>query len=212
MIFPKPKLKYTEMAMYIDDRVNSGDNLTESEIETIYIYLYHLVRMLAYTKKYFNKTEYYDEFSLTVAGDMMNRLIYNPKLHEYDESGELKMKPLKSVLNYLKMILYGRKVAFEQKTYSQKISRDNGDIVLTDLSFANQIKNTKRDHINSNIKLYLGDLGKTLDTFIDEKCEFNDYVINKNIKISCFISILNSIIFTQQVKDNINNKYKLFMC
>ena len=208
MIFPKPKLKYTEMAMYIDDRVNSGDNLTESEIETIYIYLYHLVRMLAYTKKYFNKTEYYDEFSLTVAGDMMNRLIYNPKLHELDESGELKMGPLKSVLNYLKMILYGRKVAFEQKTYSQKISRDSGDIVLTDLSFANQIKNTKRDHINSNIKLYLGDLGKTLDTFIDEKCEFNDYVINKNIKISCFISILNSIIFTSQIKDNINNKYK----
>lgn len=208
MIFPKPKLKYTEMAMYIDDRVNSGDNLTESEIETIYIYLYHLVRMLAYTKKYFNKTEYYDEFSLTVAGDMMNRLIYNPKLHELDESGELKMGPLKSVLNYLKVILYGRKVDFEQKTYSQKISKDSDDIVLTDLSFANQIKNTKRDHINSNIKLYLGDLGKTLDTFIDEKCEFNDYVINKNIKISCFISILNSIIFTQQVKDNINNKYK----
>lgn len=208
MIFPKPKLKYTEMAIYIDDRINSGDKLTEHEIETIYIYLYHLVRMLAYTKKYFNKTEYYDEFSLTVAGDMMNRLIYNPKLHEFDESGELKMKPLKSVLNYLKMILYGRKVAFEQKTYSQKISRDSDDIVLTNLSFANQVKNTKKDYINSNIKLYLGDLGKTISNFIDEKCEFSDYIINKNIKISCLISVLNSVIFTQQVKDNIDNKYK----
>ena len=36
MIFPKPDLKYTEMAMYIDEKVNSGEKLSEHECELIY--------------------------------------------------------------------------------------------------------------------------------------------------------------------------------
>ena len=208
MIFPKPKMKYTEMAMYVDERVNSGDELTEQEVERIYIYLYHLVRMLAYKKHYFNKTEYYDDFSLTVAGDMMNRLIYNPKLKELDEDGQPKLGQLKSCLNYLKTILYGRKVDFEQQNYSQKISYDNHEHKLTEYSFANQIQETKRTTIDSNVTLYIDDLSKTIESFINKNCVYKDKMIKKNIRISCYLSLLNSIIFTQQVFDNVKTKYK----
>lgn len=208
MIFPKPDVKYTEMAMYIDEKVNSGQQLSEQELEQIYIYLYHLVRMLAYKKHYFNRTEYYDEFSLTVAGDMMNRLIYNPKLSETDEYGRPKMQKLKSILNYLKTILYGRKVLFEQQNYSQKISPREDNFELTEFSFVNQIKETKRNHIDSNIKLYLGELSKTISGFINRNCDYSDYIIKKNIKISCYLSLLNSIIFTDYILDDVNTKYK----
>lgn len=208
MIFPKPDIKYTEMAMYIDEKINSENKLSEKELELIYVYLYHLIRMLAYKKHYFNKTEYYDDFSLLVAGDMMNRLIYNPKLSEVDEFGNPKMKRLKSILNYLKAILYGRKVLFEQQNYSQKISKQPIEPKITDYAFAQQIRQTKRDQINSNVKLYLGDLSKTITSFINNNCVYSDPIIRKNIRISCYLSLLNSIIFTKQVVDNVNTKYK----
>ena len=208
MIFPKPDMKYTEMAIFIDNKINSLEPLSEKDTELIYIYLYHLVRMLAYKKHFFNKTEYYDDFSLMVAGDMMNRLIYNPKLNEVDEFGNPKMCRLKSILNYLKSILYGRKVLFEQQNYSQKISPLDSNVKLTEFSFANQIKETRRKHIDSNIKLYFGDLSKTLSSFINSNCIYKDKIIRKNIKISCYLSLLNSIIFTEQVSDNVKIKYK----
>ena len=208
MIFPKPKLKYTEMAMYVDDKINSDSYPTEEELELVYIYLYHIIRMLAYKHKYFNKTYYYDDFSLTVAADMMNRFIYNPKLYQLDEHGSPKMEKIKSCLNYIKSVLYGRKVAFEQKAYSQKISPQSENIRLTDFSFANQIRSSNREIINSNISLYLNDLGKTISNYIDQVCIYKDAVIKKNIKISCYLSLLGSVIFTESVVDDVVSKYK----
>ena len=208
MIFPKPKLKYTEMAMYVDDKINSDSYPTEEELESIYIYLYHIIRMLAYKHKYFTKTYYYDDFSLTVAADMMNRFIYNPKLYQLDEQGNPKMEKIKSCLNYIKSVLYGRKVAFEQKAYSQKISPQSENINLTDFSFANQIRSSNREIINSNINLYLNDLGKTISNYIDQICIYKDVMIKKNIKISCYLSLLGSVIFTESVVDDVVSKYK----
>ena len=196
------------MAMYVDKKINSDTFPTEEELELIYIYLYHIIRMLSYKHKYFNKTEYYDEFSLTVAADMMNRFIYNPKLRQLDENGNPSMGKIKSCLNYIKSVLYGRKVSFEQQTYSQKFSPRVDHIRITDMSFANQIRSSNRDLISSNVSLYLGDLSKTISTYIDNVCIYKDSLIKKNIKLSCYLSLLGSVIFTENVVDDIKTKYK----
>ena len=196
------------MAMYVDDKINSDTELSEQELELTYIYLYHIIRMLAYKSKYFNKTEYYDDFSLTVAADMMNRFIYNPKLTELGDDGEPKMYRIKSCLNYIKSVLYGRKVAFEQKTYSQKLSSQYDNIKITDFSFANQIRSSNHDLITSNVNLYLNDLGRTISKYIDDVCIYKDSLIKKNIKISCYLSLLGSVIFTDSTVDDIVSKYK----
>lgn len=217
MIFPKPDLKYTEMAMYVDEKIKLGKNLTEQELEKIYIYLYHLTRMLAYKNHYFNRTEYYDDFSLTMASDMMNRLIYNPKLYEYDESGEPAMKHIKSCLNYLKAVIYGRKVNYEQQTYSQKILQLD-EPTLTAYTFENQLRDAKRSGIESNVTVYLNDLGRTVKDFINKRCVYNDKIIRKNIRISCCLSLLNSIIFTKEIQDRLKSTYRtqdakfLYLC
>lgn len=208
MIFPKPKIKYTQMAMYVDEKMNSNSYPTEEELELMYIYIYHIIRMLAYKHKYFNKTEYYDEFSLTVAADMMNRFVYNPKLRQVDENDTPLLGKIKSSLNYIKSVLYGRKVAFEQKTYSQKLSPSTEDIKLTDFSFANQIRSSNRELINSNVRLYLGDLGKTIFNYVDKVCIYKDVIIRKNIRLSCYLSVLGSVLFTEQTVDDIVSKYK----
>ena len=208
MLFPKPNMKYSEMAIFIDEKVNSKEPISEQDLELIFIYLYHLTRMLAYKNHYFNRTDYYDDFSIMMASDMMNRLIYNPKLNQVDEFGKPKMVRIKSCLNYLKTILYGRKVLFEQQNYSQKLSNSDIHIPVTEYAFNNQIRENRHRQVDSNVKLYIGALGKTIFSFIDKECIYNDRLIRKNIKISCCLSLLNSIVFTQEVIDNINIKYK----
>lgn len=208
MLFPKPNMKYSDMAIFVDEKVNSSEQPSEHDLELIFIYLYHLTRMLAYKNHYFNKTEYYDDFSIMMASDMMNRLIYNPKLRQLDEFGNPKMDKVKSCLNYLKTILYGRKVLFEQQNYSQKLSNKDLQIPITEYAFDNQIRENRHRQIDSDVKLYMGALGKTVMRFIDDECIYSDKLIRKNIRISCCLSLLNSIVFTQEVFDNINIKYK----
>lgn len=54
MLFTKPPIKYTDMAIYVDEIVAKGkDQITEKEAETVFEYLYHLGFMLAHKNKYF---------------------------------------------------------------------------------------------------------------------------------------------------------------
>lgn len=210
MIFKKPKMKYTEMAIFIDEKTNSENDISEHDIELIYKYLYHLIFMLAHKQKYFNRSEYYEEFALWYAEAMVYRLMFNPKLKEYNEDGTPKLKKIKSILNYLKSSLYGAKVAFEQQYYSQKITKkEESPTISIENSITYQMRMTKRSYIDSNIKIYLTSLAKTLDKFIERNCLYKkDEVMLKNIKISCFLSLLNSITFTESDKIDILNKYK----
>ena len=60
MIYKKPKgVKYTDMAIYIDNHIYSED----CDDDLVFQYLYHLVNMFAYKHKFFNRAEYYDDFS-----------------------------------------------------------------------------------------------------------------------------------------------------
>ena len=64
MLFYKPKnLKYTTMAIYIDEHVytdDCNDNL-------IFEYLYHLSYMLAHQGKFFQTFSDYDDFAIYCA-------------------------------------------------------------------------------------------------------------------------------------------------
>ena len=209
MTFKKPNIKYTDMCIYIDDLVAKGEKLTEEQEEKCFVYLYHLVFMLSHKHKYFNKPHYYDEFSLYVAGDMMYRLFYNPKIKELNEDGTTVLVPIKSVLNYLKVILYGRKVSFEQENYSQKIScQEENPVIFSSFSYNNKVNFSSKSILESDIKIYFKSLSKTICEYLKKECIYKkDKVLLKNIQLSCMLSILNFLTHTQETLDNIQNKY-----
>lgn len=210
MTYTKPKnISYTEMCIYVDKKIQQ-DALTDDEASCCYEYLYHIIYMLAIKHKYFHKEEYYDEFAITLATDVYHRLFTHPKLKQLDENGKPLMPKMKSCLNYIKAILYGRKVAFEQKNYSQKYIDieeipSNKEPTYTSFLYS-------RDNldfcISTNVELYLESITQTIKTHLYTTSPYKKQsLIIKNIYISCLLSILNSVTFTQQEKENIQNKY-----
>lgn len=203
MAFQKPKgLKYTDMCIYIDGIVARG-NPTEDEKNKIFEYLYHLAFMLAHKKKYFNRSYYYEEFAMYFATEVMYRLFFNPRLKELNDKGEPVLPPVKSVLNYMKSVIYGRKVEFEQKFYSQKYSEfDDANYLYT--FNENPYEFLKESHV----ELYLKGLRKTIKKIVYDKNFYrNDKNTMKNIYISVMLTILDWLTFSGEDKKRLENTY-----
>jgi hypothetical protein len=106
-----PKLKYTDLCVYVDahilDIVNPGEN---PEIENkIYNYLWLLVKALAIKKCMFNNFQDYDPFSFYAA----NRLFFALRKNYWNQGKVIKgkeIRPIKSCLNYTKALLYPMKI------------------------------------------------------------------------------------------------------
>lgn len=209
MLYKKPKnLKYTTMCMYIDKKVAEG-SLNDEEAQIVFEYLYHIAFMLAHKHKYFKESHYYEEFAIYLATDMINRLFYNPKLNKLDENGEPILKPIKSVLNYMKSIIYGRKCVFEKENYSQKITTFDNN-----LNYANTINLKLKDSLlynqESNVDIYLETVSSTVKKVVYTNNHYlNDKLLMKNIYISCLLSVVNSFTFTQTDLKNMQNTYTL---
>ena len=100
------------MAIWIDENAY----LEACDDNKLYEYLYHLVLMLAHQHKYFNRVEYYDEFGLYSASKLFMRL-RNPK--QFIEDDARALYKIKSILNYIKTVIYPYKVDFEQDYYAE---------------------------------------------------------------------------------------------
>lgn len=199
----KPPIKYTEMAIYIDNHIYTDD----CDDEKVFLYLYHLSLMLAYKNKIFKRAEYYNDFALSFAEDVYIRL-KNPKQYILKEDGSPKMYQITSVLNFMKKILYGRKVAFEQKLYSQSFSINQkleDDVITSQYSVINQINKHLVDFNRVELESYLSNFCKTIKLYLKD----NPYINNKkewnNIYISCLLTLLNSLTFSKTDVDLINN-------
>ena len=187
------------MCIYIDDKIQNLP-LTDEEAALCYEYLYHVIYMLASKQKYFHKEEYYDEFAITLAGDVFYRLFLHPKL-----KGKMT-----SCLNYIKSILYGRKVAFEQKAYSQKYI--DIEQIPSDNNNTPKSLTCIREHIdfslNTNIDIYLKSISKTVKYYVYHNSPYRKQpLLIKNIYISCLLSVINSLVFTQNDLDGLRDKY-----
>lgn len=187
MLYEKPPIKYTDMAIYIDSHIYSGDY----DEEKVFIYLYHLIWMLSHQSKLFTRAEYYEEFALIMAEDMFMRLI-NPKQFELKENGEPKLQKIKSILNYIKQILYARKVSFEQDYYSQSLTlvpELEEELVVSRFNVSNQIYRYMKgyDEIETleclkKVHLIVRDYIYTLP-YLTQEME------RENIYISCMLTL-----------------------
>lgn len=209
MLYTKPKgLKYTDMCIFVDKVVKEG-NPTEDEINLVFEYLYHLSFMLAHKHKYFNESHYYEEFAIYFATEILHRLFYNPKLEQVDENGDPVLKPIKSVLNYMKSIIYGRKCAFENMSYSQKITAASSDYNY-DSNIATKLKDSLIYNIESGVDIYLNTFSKEVKHLVQTSSPYkNDKQLLKNIYISCLLSVINSITFTEAELKSIEDTYTL---
>lgn len=178
------------MAIAIDDMAYSDD----CNDELLFEYLYHLSMMLAAKACYFKSAKHYDDFAIFMASSAYFRL-RNPKQYALDANGQPKMTKLKSILNYLKVILYPRKVAFEQQNYAQTEITLNEDenVMYVGHTFANKISDSVDDLMKVEFRSCLGDCCNSIKEFLKSipyKYKSAEWY---NIYFSCLLSFLNSI-------------------
>lgn len=196
MTYEKPKnVTYTQMAIFIDEHAYDENPTTELN-NLIFEYIYHLVEMLAYKAKFFSRYSYYDEFAIYVASSVYMRL-RNPRQFQYDANGNPKLKRVKSILNYIKTILYPKKVDFEQEQYDQTFSNSDAIPIDSDIgiqySFADSLIDSLDDITKVNFNVCLGQICDTIKSYIYDLPFKKDKVITLNIYLSCLLSFLSSI-------------------
>lgn len=202
------KMKYTDLCIYIDKTIYNRDEnnnpislrVLNSEEETnVYNYLCNLVVALAHTKKLFPKWEQYEEFSYSYAADVFMRLTSK----EQDFSCEAKrLKPIKSILNYIKNTIYFAAVTYRNATYDQMITADHdGQDAYDNINayceeqVQSQYAKDVRDIIYDNLSTIINKIKKVLDESI-----YNRSKERNNIELSMLLSINNFLSLTYKQK------------
>lgn len=202
MLYKKPNnLKYTTMAIYIDENIYKPDH----DQETIYKYLYFLAIMLAHKENLFNIEDEYEEFAIYYASQLYLRLT-NKKQFEYNDAGEPKLKRVKSILNYMKSTISQRAAEFDKYEYDYTSNKITNDVAVN-YSFR-QLVSESTDFLGRvEFESCLGDIIKGLRAYLTHIPYLENSIIYNNIYLSCLLSFLNSIVLDGRSLKKLSNSY-----
>lgn len=204
MLYELPDVRYVDMCIYIDKHAYD-ENPTEEVENTIFQYLYFLCHMFASKGQFFDKTEYYDDFSIYAATQLFMRL-RNPKQFEFKDSGERKVRLVKSILNYIKKTIDPLRIDFQQLHYSQIYQEDDtSDVpqVASEYCFCDMMSDQIDALSMVDFNCCLGDIIRTTKVFLKQIPYYSDKKLWNNIYISCLLSFLNSVTLSEKDKQRL---------
>ena len=189
MMYKKPDgVSYTDMCIYIDTHVYE----TYDE-NTVYEYLYHIIKMLATRNGYFNNSHDYENFALYSASKLFMRLTTKKDIPR-----------IKSILNYSKKVLYPFKVEFQMLEFSQTLSKDSYQDELN-YNFDNIISKTLTSLDISDFGLTMMDVGTTCRKFLSTIPYDKNSSEWMNIYISVMLTFLDSVTLPNKSKDRLKH-------
>lgn len=169
---------FTRMAIYFD--LHLHDNPRDDTI--LYRYVYHLVYMLSCKAKYFQKYSDFDEFALYAAGKIYMRAI----------NGE---SDIKSILNYIKSVIYQRKVDYQKETFFQIFDAENGTDTekLREFIAGPALPASRQIDIMDSIIESFDSLPKIINRVIAETPYRADKTMRHRLYVSILLSFVNSL-------------------
>ena len=187
MTYNKPEdVTFTQMAIWIDDHVYT-DDIDEAQL---YEYLYHLSNMLAGQNSYFKTALEYDHFSLYCASRLFQRL-FNTRQYELDSNNQPKMKQIKSILNYIKKVIYPYKVDFELEF---KLENKNLDVInIGSFNLGSHMVETATLFDRVEFSLALDSVAQIVKSHLKKIPKRKDSSEWQNIYLSCMLTLLDSI-------------------
>ena len=196
MLWKKPSsMKYTDMCVFIDENVPKIVNPGEyPELEnTIYNYLWLLVKALAIKKCMFKNFEDYDLYSFYAATRLFTALRKNQLNQGKVIKGKL-IRPIKSCLNYTKALLYPMKIEYQRENFREVIEEEFVSTKFDALAYKEQLKNQARDNaeVTQTFKDYVHSTVINSNKLLEEilqKSPFNNSTPEyKNLKISILLT------------------------
>lgn len=201
MLWKKPSnLRYVDLCIYIDEHV--PDILTPKENpiieDTIYNYLWLIVKALAIKKRYFQNFSDYDGYAFYAA----NRLFFALRKNQWNTGKVIKgkqIRPIKSCLNYIKALLYPMKIEYQQEAYKEVITEEFVSKKFDAFSLKESLKaNVQQSQgqiliQKSEAISLLKNCGFILDKVL-ERLPFNKNSLDyKKIRISILLNCINSL-------------------
>ena len=196
MLFKKPNhLKFTDLCIYVDTHAPKLASPGEyPEIEnTIYNYLWLLVKALAIKKRMFKNFEDYDMYAFYSATRLFTALRKNQLNQGKVIKGKM-IKPIKSCLNYTKALLYPMKIEYQMENFREVIEEEFVSTKFDALAYKEQLKNQARNsaEVNDTFRSYveqaISKSGKILEDLL-QKSPFNPSTPEyKNLKISVLLT------------------------
>jgi len=198
MLWKKPSsMKYTDMCVFIDENVpkivNPGEN---PELEnTIYNYLWLLVKALAIKKCMFKDFQDYDMYAFYSA----NRLFLALRKNQLNQGKVIKgkqIRPIKSCLNYTKALLYPMKIEYQRESFREVIEEEFVSTKFDAMAYKEQLKDQARENaeVTSRFKGYVQTAIKQSDRLLEDvlrKSPFNSSTPEyQNLKISILLTSL----------------------
>ena len=196
MLWKKPaNLKYTDLCIFIDENVpkiiNPGEN---PELEnTIYNYLWLLVKALAIKKFMFTDFQDYDMYAFYAA----NRLFFALRKNQLNQGKTIKgklIRPIKSCLNYTKALLYPMKIEYQRESFREVIEEEFVSKKFDAFAYKERLKNEARDvhGVTTQFKEHVRDViianGQLLDNIL-QKSPFNSSTPEyQNLKLSILLT------------------------
>lgn len=182
------------MAIWIDDNCYL-DNCDDFKL---YEYLYHLLYMIAQGHKYFKDTALYDNYALQGASKLFLR-IKDPR--QFGDNPSL--SKIKSILNYIKTVSYPYKVDFEQSNYGE--TNQDSFIIHSDIStISNYISEESDIFDRIDFQISLSSIDSSIKNYLSKLIYSSNPVLQKNIYISCILTLLNSITLDKKYTDKID--------
>lgn len=186
----KAKNIHARMAVYFDANIYKPKE--ERNDTLLFQYLYHIIYMLACTKKYFNSFAEYDQFALFMATRLYMRYI-NPSHTE-------KCGKIKSVLNYCKALIGHNKVDFQRETFMEIFGTrlDGGDdgsgsALREDMESSIQSSHVKEEGVDDEILHAILEIPDDVRDAVSEMPYRRDDPIRHRLEVSTLMSVLNSI-------------------
>ena len=192
-LFIKPQgLKYTTMAMWIDENFYQED----CDYDTAYTYMYLIAEMLAYKQNYFRHRNDYEEYSAILAQSTFNRMKDETKT------------PIKSVLNYMKSIMYFRKAAYDQQRCQELIKPEYDTEWDSQLFYDNlreSLENQNRERVIDAMHYIIKDVPSFIKKAIPRVYK-SDKLLYNNLYKSCLLSLLNRFTLPEQFANRLDEK------
>ena len=187
-------MKYTDMCIFIDQHVSqlNDPNCPPELANTIYNYLWLLVKALAIKKRMFNSFQDYDGYSFYAA----NRLYFALKRNLENQGKVIKgkeIKPIKSCLNYTKALLYPMKIEYLKEEYDAGKTEEEIAKRFDTFRFKQQLKESMwgeqggKDQFTLWVQDTFQNFSKSVDNVLKRAPFAPDTLDYKKLKISIAI-------------------------
>lgn len=188
MRYKKPRdVRYVDMCIWIDEHAY-GENCDEQKM---FEYVYLLSNMLARKRCFFRKEVDYDNFAFYVATETFMR---------YKKQDR---KKIKSILNYLKKVIYPRKVAFLETELGRSVPPEERAKVEASYCLKNAMEEATNFSRITEFDCTLHDVPRTIRAFMS-KIPTSRYDAEwENVYVSCLLSFANAITLSKDTIQSI---------